>query len=179
VDVANVQAGQRVLIHGGSAGVGAAAVQIAKHFDADVTATCSGQNMTRVRELGADRVIDYTATDIRTCLQNVDVALDPVGGEMNLRTYEVMRPGGTLVLIQLTDQLEHQNRERLAQQYQVVPKPVLFDTYPEGLDRIRELVERGKLDPNVRHVLPLDQVQRALDIAETRHPGGRIVLQVI
>lgn len=179
VDVAQVQAGQNVLIHGGSAGVGAAAVQIAKHLDARVTATCSTPNVERVREFGADEVIDYTQTDFRTCVRDVETAMDTVGGEMNLHTYEVMRPGGTVVLIQLTDPIEHQNRERLAKQYNVIPKPVLFDAYPEGLEKIAALVDAKKLNPNVRHVLPLNDVHRALEIAETGHPGGRIVLEVV
>ena len=85
VNLANVSAGQKVLVHAGAGGVGAMAIQIAKHFGAHVVTTCSTRNCDLVKELGADEIVDYTQSDFRTAIKDVDIAIDPLGGdEVNL-----------------------------------------------------------------------------------------------
>jgi NADPH:quinone reductase-like Zn-dependent oxidoreductase len=178
VELGELKAEQNVLVHGGSGGVGAACIQIAKHVGANVYATCSAENMEQVRALGADTVIDYQTSDFRTLCKEIDVAMDPIGGQTNLDTYEVMRPGGTIAVVLREDKLEMENRERLSQQYGVTVKVVAFDLRPDLLDTVRELAEDGRINPNIRHIFPLHEARAAHQILQTTHPGGRIVLKV-
>lgn len=177
-DLANIQAGQRLLYHGGAGGVGVMSIQIAKARGAYVIATCSANNMDFVRGLGADEVVDYNAVDFRDIAKDIDVAVDPIGGDTNLRTFECMKPGGKIVVVLRNDPVEIENRERLCQQYQVEVKVLAFDTYPEGLDTLREMVENGSIKPQVQHVYPLSGVREAHQLLQGRHFCGRIVLDV-
>lgn len=176
VEHGQIRPGMNLLVHAGAGGVGGAAIQLAKHLGAKVYATCSTQNCDFVRSLGADEVIDYTATDFRHLAQEIDLAVDVIGGETNLRTFEVMRPGGTIAVVLRNDPVEMANRERLCAEHGVSVKVVAFDTLPERLDTIRELAEAGAIHANVQQTFPLDQAREAHKIAQTRHTRGRIVL---
>src|SRR5262245_57510205 len=99
VDTAGVRADQRVLIHAAAGGVGHLAVQIAKARGAYVVGTASPGHHDFLRELGADEVIDYRATDVAETVRDMDVVLDPLGGDSPLRSLATLRPGGTLVSI--------------------------------------------------------------------------------
>jgi len=97
VSLGNVQPGQSVLIHGGSGGVGAIAVQLAKHLGATVAATASAANADYVRGLGADIVIDYKSEDFTKVVSGYDLVLDHLGGENLIRSLAVLKPGGLAV----------------------------------------------------------------------------------
>src|ERR1041385_4159848 len=99
VDVAKLQPGQTILIHGGSGGVGSFAVQIAKARGAHVIATASTANQNLLKQLGADVVTDYMKPDWEDIVHDVDFALLPVGGETLRRTYGVMKKGGTIATL--------------------------------------------------------------------------------
>ncbi len=178
MEMGDLEAGDKVLVHGGSGGVGAACVQIAKNHGAYVYATCSTGNIERLKELGADEVIDYTTTDPRTIARNIDIAMDPIGGETNLMTYEMMKPGGTIAVVLREDKLEMDNRDRLSREYDVDVKVVAFDLRPDLLDVVRDEMQNGDYDANVRHVFSLNDVREAHQILQTTHPGGRIVLSM-
>src|SRR5437899_6486114 len=94
VDVATLQPGQTVLIHGGSGGVGSFAIQIAKARGAKVIATASTQNQELMKQLGADVTIDYTKTKFEDVAKDVDVVLDSVGKDTLQRSYGVIKKGG-------------------------------------------------------------------------------------
>lgn len=94
---AKLVAGETVLIHAGAGGVGGFAVQFAHKAGARVIATASGDGIALARELGADEVIDYRAHDFTSLVTGIDVVLDLVGGETQLRSYQVLRAGGRLV----------------------------------------------------------------------------------
>ncbi|WP_030154480.1 NAD(P)-dependent alcohol dehydrogenase [Glycomyces sp. NRRL B-16210] len=96
-DTAKVEAGTRVLVNGASGGVGTFAVQIAKHLGAEVTGVCGPGNAEMVRELGADHVIDYTATDFTEARGRYDVILDNVLNRPPRRTARALAPGGVLI----------------------------------------------------------------------------------
>ncbi len=176
VELGELAEGQNVLVHGGSGGVGAACVQIARHFGATVYATCSAENMERVKALGADVVIDYKNSDFRNVCQNIDIAMDPIGGETNLHTYEVMREGGTIAVVLREDPVEMENREPLSKKYGVEVKVVAFDLRPDLLDTVRDAVENGRYSANIKHRFPIEEARAAHQILQTTHPGGRIVL---
>jgi len=176
VEHGRIQPGMNVLIHAGAGGVGGAAIQLAKHFGAKVYATCSSNNCAFVYGLGADEVIDYTAGDFRHLAKEIDLAVDVIGGDTNLRTFEVMRPGGTIAVVLRNDPVEMAHRERLSAEHGVSVKVVAFDTLPERLDTIRELAESGAIHANVQQTFPLERAREAHKIAQSRHTRGRLVL---
>lgn len=98
-DQGQIQAGQRVLINGASGGVGTYMVQLAKIFDADVTAVCSTRNVEQARELGASRVVDYTKDDFTRLPERHDLLLDIAGRTRLSRMLRVLTPDGTVVIV--------------------------------------------------------------------------------
>ena len=97
IESGGLEPGQTVLVHGGAGGVGGYAVQIAKQRGATVIATASAANHDYVRDLGADEVIDYTATPFEDGVHDVDLVLDTIGGDVQERSWAVLKPGGILV----------------------------------------------------------------------------------
>lgn len=178
VDYGRVRPGCFVLVHGASGAVGSAAVLLAKAFGAQVAATCSTDAMAFVRGLGADVIIDYTQQDFTHLLANVDVVFDPIGGETNLRSYSVMRRGGTMVVVLREDALEMQNRDRLCAEAGVGCSVVAFEQRADVLDYVRPMFERGELKPVVTRVLPLEAASEAHRASDAGHARGKTVLKV-
>jgi NADPH:quinone reductase-like Zn-dependent oxidoreductase len=98
-DTAKLKKGERILIQGGAGGVAGFAIQLAKHIGATVVTTASAKNRDYVEKLGADRVIDYQKEDFTALGRVCDVVFDTVGGEVQVRSYDVLKPGGRLVWI--------------------------------------------------------------------------------
>ena len=97
VDLADVQAGQHVLIHGGAGGFGSTAIQLARHLGASVATTASGSNVDWLQQLGADDVIDYRSEDFESRLHGFDLVIDTVGGTNLEKSLRVLRPGGRAI----------------------------------------------------------------------------------
>ena len=97
VERANLQPGRKVLVHAGSGGVGAYAIQLAKHLGATVTTTTGTSNIEWVRDLGADVVIDYRTQDFETVAHGYDIVLDSQGGDTLAKSLRVLEPGGTAI----------------------------------------------------------------------------------
>lgn len=98
-DRAKLQAGERVLVHGGAGAAGVFAMQIARFYGARVIATASARNIDFVSRLGAEQVIDYRAARFEERLQDIDVVFDTVGGETLERSWGVLKPGGRIITI--------------------------------------------------------------------------------
>src|SRR3954451_11095368 len=98
-DTAKLKSGETILIQGGAGGVAGFAIQLAKHLGATVITTASARNHDYVRHLGADRVVDYTEEDFTKVVADCDVVFDTVGGDVQIRSYDVLKPGGRLVWI--------------------------------------------------------------------------------
>jgi len=98
-DTAKLKSGETILIQGGAGGVAGFAIQLAKHLGATVITTASARNHDYVRHLGADRVVDYTEEDFTKVVAGCDVVFDTVGGDVQVRSYAVLKPGGRLVWI--------------------------------------------------------------------------------
>ena len=98
-DTARLKRGETILIQGGAGGVAGFAIQLAKHIGATVITTASARNHDYVRSLGAERIIDYQKEDFTKSVSGCDVVFDTVGGEVQARSYEVLKPGGRLVWI--------------------------------------------------------------------------------
>jgi NADPH:quinone reductase-like Zn-dependent oxidoreductase len=172
IDTAKLTAGQTVLIHGGSGGVGNFAVQIAKAKGARVIATASTANQDLLKQLGADVAIDYTKTKFEDVAKDVDVVFDTVGRDTLARSYAIVKKGGIVTTIVAR------------------PDPAQLDKYgirgssiashPNGneLAEITKLIEAGKIKPIVTEVLPLTDAVKASQQAETHHTRGKIVLKI-
>ncbi|MBZ9859070.1 NADP-dependent oxidoreductase [Mesorhizobium sp. CA12] len=168
-----LQAGQRVLVHAVAGGVGHLAVQIAKARGAWVASTASPDKTDYVRSIGADEVIDYTRDDFTGKVGNVDLVLDPIGGDHADKSLEVLRDGGVLVsLLDVHDATRAKAKERniRVERMSVVPDR-------EGLAELARLVGAKKLMPHVAKAFPLDQAAAAHAFLATR-PIGKVVLTV-
>ena len=172
IEIAKLERGQTVLIHGGSGGVGSFAVQIAKARGAKVIATASGANQHFLKEIGADQAIDYTATKFEEAVKNVDVVLDSVGDDTLKRSYAVVKKGGMVVsLVQPPDKAELDARGIRGSGFMVSPNTAL-------LGELTKLIEAKKVRPIVTKTFPLAESAKAHEGIETGHTRGKIVLRV-
>jgi NADPH:quinone reductase-like Zn-dependent oxidoreductase len=172
VDVAQLRAGQTVLIHGGSGGVGSFAVQIAKARGARVIATASMANQDLLKQLGADVAIDYTKTRFEEIAKDVDAVLDPVGKETLARSYGVVKKGGIVMsLVARPDPVELKKHGIRGAGISVHPDA-------EDLAEIAHLIDAGKIKPVVTKVLPLSEGIAAQQQAATHHTRGKLVLRI-
>ena len=172
IDAAKLGAGQTVLIHGGSGGVGSMAIQIAKARGAKVIATASTPNQELLKQLGADMTVDYTKTKFEDVAKDVDVVLDSVGKDTLARSYGVVRKGGIITtLVAEPDQSELDKHGIRGAAISVKPNA-------SELAEITKLIEEKKITPVVSQVLPLTEAVKAQEQAATRHTRGKIVLKV-
>ncbi|WP_305788725.1 NADP-dependent oxidoreductase [Symbioplanes lichenis] len=175
VDLGEVGAGDRVLVHGGGGGVGHVAVQIAKARGAYVITTAGPGKRAFVEGLGADEVIDYTATDFARATSGIDLVLDTIGGDTAERSLEVLRPGGHLVTAVAEDD------ERLIARFEGAGmrfSGIAVDPDPVGLRHLAGLVEEGKLRVHVQETFPFGRVADAHRLLEAGHLRGKLVLTV-
>jgi NADPH:quinone reductase-like Zn-dependent oxidoreductase len=171
-DAAKLNAGQTVLIHGGSGGVGTMAIQIAKARGARVIATASTANQDLLKELGADVAVDYTKQKFEDVARDVDVVLDTVGKDTLVRSYGVVKKGGFIAtLVARLDQNELDKHGIRGASISVKPDA-------NELDEITRLIEAKKIKPVVTEVLPLTEAVKALQQAATHHTRGKIVLKI-
>jgi len=172
IGAARLSAGQTVLIHGGSGGVGTMAIQIAKARGAKVIATASTTNQDLLKELGADVTIDYTTAKFEEVVKDVDAVLDCVGNDTLARSYGVVKKGGCVVtLVSRLDQVS-------LGKYGIRGASITVRPRAEQLAKITKLIEKKKLKPVVSRVLPLANAAEALQQVATHHTRGKIVLQV-
>jgi NADPH:quinone reductase-like Zn-dependent oxidoreductase len=168
----NVQAGQKILIHGGAGGVGSFAVQLAKHLGAYVAATAAREDIDFVKEMGADEAIDYSSQKFEEMLQDFDAVFDTVGGETNERSYVVLKSGGQLVSMAAAP------NEALAEQYNVKASAQQTRVTTERLQKVAELVEQGILKPAVDKIFSLEQAAEAVEYMRQGHHRGKVVIKM-
>ena len=171
-DHGGLRSGDRVLIHGGAGGVGAYAVQLARRAGAEVIATASARHAPFVRELGADTVIDYPTTPFESVAHGVAVVLDTRGGETRARSWQTLRPSGTLVAITApVADGEAGNADVRGLFFIVRP------SRPQ-LTELARLIDGGQLRPSVEAVYPLSEGRAAFERAVAGHLSGKVVLSV-
>jgi NADPH:quinone reductase-like Zn-dependent oxidoreductase len=171
-DKLDLRAGEHVLIHAASGGVGGFAVQLAHLAGLRVTATCSGANAAYVRSLGADQVIDHTAEDFAQRLSGLDAVLDAVGGEVLARSYGVLRRGGRLVSI-----ADSPDEARAASLGITAQRAALGVNGARCAD-LAALIDAGKLKVEIAREFPLEQAREAHELSETRRVRGKIILRM-
>ncbi|MEU6669062.1 NADP-dependent oxidoreductase [Streptomyces sp. NPDC046727] len=172
---ADVQPGQRVLIHAAAGGVGHVAVQIAKARGAYVIGTASAGKHDFLREIGVDEPVDYRSTDVTEAVRDVDVVLDTLGGETSVRSLRVLRPGGVVVsILPVGSQDFYEEAERLG----VRAVRMLVDADRTGMRTIAELAESGKLKATIAGTFPLADAAKAHELGDTGRTAGKLVLVV-
>lgn len=167
----DVRSGEKILIQGGSGGIGSIAVQIAKHLGAYVAATAPAEGVDLVKALGADEVIDYKTQDFTQLVRDYDVVFDTVGGETFTKSIGVLKPDGRAgSMIADIDETPHPDGVQLIR--------TNSEATTERLDRLRELVEQGVVTPRVAKVFPLEQAAEAFQARESGGLTGKVVIKV-
>jgi NADPH:quinone reductase-like Zn-dependent oxidoreductase len=169
-DTAKLKSGETILIQGGAGGVAGFAIQLAKHIGATVITTASAKNHDYVRKLGADRVIDYQSEDFTKLGRICDVVFDTVGGEVQVRSYEVLKPDGRLVWIAAAPAGFTPPRSDVR-----VLRPKV-DRDRAHLERMAELLEAGAVWSPAITRYKLSQAAEAHRVSEGRHLQGKLVL---
>ena len=174
---ADLRKGQRILIYGASGSIGTAGVQLARHFEADITAVCSTKNLELMTSLGADRVIDYTQEDFTKNGETYDFIFDAVGKHSFKRCKGSLKPGGrylatdgfrNLILGPWTSLI---GNKRVV--FQIPPRYAKQD-----VRFLKELIEAGKYRAVIDRTYPLEQVVEATRYVETEQKTGNVVLIV-
>lgn len=165
-----LQAGQKVLIHGGAGGVGSFAVQLAKEAGATVIATASAGNRAAVLELGADEVIDYAAVRFEDKIKDADLVLDTQGGDVQARSFATLKKGGILLSIVQPPSAEE------AAKHGVRAELVFNVLDVAALESLVAKVARGRIKVPIAETLPLSLAREAQEKLQAGHVRGKIVL---
>ena len=172
IDNAKLSAGQTVLIHGGSGGVGSFAIQIAEAHGAKVIATASTANQDLLKQLGADTAVDYTKQKFEDVAKDVDVVLDSIGRDTLARSYGVVKKGGFIVsLVARPNQAELDKHGIRGAALSVEPNS-------DELAQIGSLIDEKKVRVIVSQTLPLPEARKAQEQVATGHTRGKIVLKI-
>ena len=173
IDRGHLQAGQRVLIHGASGGVGVFAVQLARDLGAYVIATASARNRDFVKQLGANEFIDYMSQHFDELTSDIDLVFDSVGGETFARSFRVIKPGGRVVTIAASAEAEVATDERKKAAYFIV------EPNQSQLIEVAKLIDKGKLKTVVDAVVPLADAASAYDGSlKNRQGRGKVVVEI-
>ncbi len=180
VNVADIKSGESVLVQAGAGGVGSLAIQIAKALGLFVFATCGSYNKELVKQLGADRVIDYRAEDFvavilkETAQKGVDVVFDTAGGETLLKSVDAVKHSGRIVSIVSSNiNLDAAKNKNVTVNY------LFMNRERSKLDALRALIEKGRVKPVIDSVMPLKDVALAQQRLEKGGVRGKIVLKVV
>lgn len=174
-DKGNIQAGHKILIYGASGAIGTYAVQLAKHFGAEVTGVCSTTNLEMVKSLGADKVIDYTKQDYTENGETYDLVLDTVGKTSFSRSKKSLKQNGVFLPVVMD----------LTELVQIIWTPITGGKRVKGgvavesvedLEFFKELFEEGKLKPVIDRCYPLEQTAEAFRYVEKGHKKGNVVI---
>lgn len=176
-DLGKIRAGQDLLIIGASGAIGSAAVQLAKHFGANVTGVCSGANTELVKALGADRVIDYTKEDFTKSGTTYDLIFDVVGATTFDRCQSSLNPTGVFLqnIMELSD-IVRVLWTSVASRKKIKGGVALGNMANMGL--ITGLAEAGTLRPVVDRSYPLERIAAAFKYVEQGHKKGNVVITV-
>ena len=196
VEIGKLAAGQRVLIHAGSGGVGSVAIQLARHLGATVFTTVGHRNVELVKRLGADVAVDYRSERFEDVAKDCDVVLDSAGGDTLVRSFECVKPGGVVVsigstpsaafarswglnpIIVLAISVMSRKATAAARRHNARYEYLFMRADGGQLREITRLVEGGVIRPLVDKVFPLQQVRDALAYSESGRATGKVVITV-
>ncbi|MDI3539246.1 MAG: hypothetical protein PWQ52_369 [Methanolobus sp.] len=165
--------GQKILIHGGSGGIGSMAIQIAKHLGAYVATTARKDRSDYLRSLGADEVIDYKDEMFEDRLKDYDAVFDTVGGNTYKRSFKVLRTGGIIVSM-----LEQPDQELMSKhRVNAVGQSTKINSH--SLQKLAGLFDSGVVTVTIDRVFPLDEAGQALEYQRTGSVKGKVVIAVL
>ena len=171
-DALKLKSGETILIQGGAGGVASFAIQLAKHLGARVITTASAANLSYLRDLGADQVIDYNATDFTKAVSNCDAVFDTVGGDVATRSFAVLKPGGRAAFIASGAKAPVPERSDVT-----ALRPAVGRDRPH-LDRVAALYKAGVIHAPEVTLYKLSEAVEALRVSEARHFRGKLVFKV-
>jgi len=174
-DLAKIQAGQKILIHGASGAIGTYAVQLAKYYGAEVTGVCSTTNAEMVKSLGADKVIDYTKEDFTKSDERYDFVFDVVGKTTFLQCKGILKQKG----IYLENMLELKDILKMMWTSIIGGKKIKGGVSKESVENLNffiELIESGKLKPVIDRSFPLEKTAEAFQYVESGHKKGNVII---
>jgi len=171
-DALKLKSGETILIQGGAGGVASFAIQLAKHLGARVITTASAANLSYLRDLGADQVIDYNATDFTKAVSSCDAVFDTVGGDVATRSFSVLKPGGRAAFIASGAKAPTPERSDVT-----ALRPAVGRDRPH-LDRVAALYQAGVIRPPEVKLYQLSEAVEALRVSEARHFRGKLVFKV-
>jgi NADPH:quinone reductase-like Zn-dependent oxidoreductase len=190
LEYAGIKENDKVLIHAGSGGVGSYAIQYAKAKGAYVYTTTSTSNVQWVKELGADRVIDYKTEDYKSIAKDVDIVFDTLGQNYSLESFEVVKTGGIVVSVvgpldeasaKMFGMADYKLPEELAKASSEKNAEYKFIfMHPNGahLNEIKSLVEDEKIKPIIDKVYPFPESVQAFTHLATGRAKGKIVIKI-
>lgn len=172
IKVAQIKAGQKILIHGAAGAVGTFALQIAKNIGAYAIGTASGEGIDLLQNLGADEIIDYTKEDFTTLVKDVDIVLDLVGGETQMRSFDIIKKDGQLISITMPPSKEKAEAAGITATF------VFTTPDHKMIEELSAMIDNGKLKINTPQILPLKEAKKAHEMIENKTSKGKIVLKV-
>ncbi len=171
-----VKKDDRVLIHAGSGGVGHFAIQIAKALGAYVITTSSAKNKDFVMSLGADEHIDYRTQAFEEVVTNIDFVLDPMGGEVLLKSLQLVKEGGSIICL-LAKHVTEEVLEQAGKRH-INVSPLLVQSNGEDMNTLKNLLESGALKPHVSKTFPFADMAKAHHQLESGRTIGKVVVTV-
>lgn len=172
VDVADVQPGQRVLVHAGAGGVGHLAIQIAKAKGATVIATASAANQELLVEFGTDQAVDYAKAPLSEQIEPVDIVIDTMGGDVQQQSWALLKENG--ILVSVVDQPD----EETAKAHNARGAFVFIEPSSRILKELNALVDADKLIPLIEHRFTLETIVEAHLQSQSGRTRGKIVVDV-
>lgn len=170
VETGHLHPDEKVLIHGAGGGVGTIMLQMAKALGAYVIATASGSGLDLIRSLGADEVIDYKTQDFSEMVENLDLVVDLVGGETQLKSYPLLKKGGKLLSIVMP------TNDELASKHGITAQFISAVGDHKKLDFGKRLVESHKIQVQIAKTMNIEQAAEAQDLVAAGGLNGKIVL---
>lgn len=199
-DILKLQPGQKVLIQAGAGGIGTFAIQLAKSMGLYVATTVSDKGIDLVKQLGADKIINYKKENFNEVLTSYDAVFDTLGNQAVKDAFKIVKPGGGIVSITALPnsrfydtyhQLYHFSPwkkilfkltgwqfDRLEKQYNVTYTQLFMMPSRQQLDIIRHLVEQGKIKPIIDKIYPFEQTQQALDYSQQGRTKGKVIIKI-
>jgi NADPH:quinone reductase-like Zn-dependent oxidoreductase len=171
-DSLKLKSGETILIQGGAGGVASFAIQLAKHLGAHVITTASAVNLSYLRDIGADQVIDYNTSDFTKVVSNCDAVFETVGGDVATRSFAVLRPGGRAAFIASGAKPPATDRKDVT-----ALRPIVGRDRPH-LDRVVALYQAGVIRSPEVALYKLSEAVEASRLNEARHVRGKLVFKI-
>ena len=172
IENGEVKKGQRLFIQGISGGTGQVMLQMAKSLGMYVIGTASTSGIELVKSLGADEVIDYKNQDFTNLVKDIDIVVDLVGGETQVNLFKTLKKGGKLFSGTMPPSQE------LAKEYEVEAKFIASSYSYKKLDYGKQLVEAGKIIPQIVKIMKLEDAAEAQDMVSKGGINGKVILEL-